>query len=221
MPLPHDPAVRARRAGLSLVMALALTLTGCGVWPTHAGTTTPRFPGASFPPGVPTDATTGTAAHIVPFPAVDPTGLDASHQALLTVLQQEYWAQPRGTKYSGGIDEPWCADFVSWVLHEAGFVLRNPNSGSWRIPGIFTLQEYFASVDAWHAPDGHVPVFGDVVIYGDASTIWGEHTQIVLSADGGDLVTLGGNQPGGITVTSYPLDTPGLGLLGFGVPHPA
>jgi hypothetical protein len=38
--------------------------------------------------------------------------------------------------FSEGTAEPWCADFVSWVMYQAGFSLDNPDSGSWRIPGV-------------------------------------------------------------------------------------
>ena len=44
-----------------------------------------------------------------------------------------------------GVEEPWCADFVSWIMREAGLPLSNPNSGHWRIPGVYTWQEYYQS----------------------------------------------------------------------------
>jgi hypothetical protein len=54
--------------------------------------------------------------------------------------------------FSEGTAEPWCADFVSWVMHQAGFSLDNPNSGSWRIPDVYTMQEYYGSVSRLTPP---------------------------------------------------------------------
>lgn len=65
--------------------------------------------------------------------------------------------------------EPWCADFVSWVYKEAGHPLKNPNSGSWRIPGTYTLREYYEAQGAFRPADsGYEPQLGDVAIYEDS-----------------------------------------------------
>jgi len=206
-----------------LLVALAVGLGGCAGSPADPRTgpdtpgaaqeTTPEAPSAS-----PTDSASVVEAHLVPFPDIDPAGLDGPHAALLAILKQELATKPEGTKYSEGVDEPWCADFVSWALNEAGMPLTNPNTGAWRIPGIFTMRDYFESVGAWHDPgDGYTPVFGDVVIYEDGSPVWGGHSQLVLMIFDGNLVTIGGNQVGGpISVASFPLDYPNLSIWGFG-----
>lgn len=76
-----------------------------------------------------------------PFPDTDLSGLTARQQKIIALLKQEYASQEPGTKYSEGASEPWCADFVSWIMREAGSPLENPNSGSWRIPGVFTNED--------------------------------------------------------------------------------
>ncbi|MEU1207983.1 hypothetical protein [Nocardia sp. NPDC005825] len=77
------------------------------------------------------------------FPAIDSTGLTAAQNRVVDVLRQQFEEQSGRDKYSEGIAEPWCADFVSWVMRAAGQPLHNPNSGSWRIPGVYTLEEYY------------------------------------------------------------------------------
>lgn len=68
------------------------------------------------------------------------TNLTAPQRSILTVARAEWRSPGAPTKYSQGVPEDWCADFVSWVLREAGYPMSNPNSGSWRIPGVLTLQ---------------------------------------------------------------------------------
>ena len=70
------------------------------------------------------------------FPAVDASALTSDQGRVLELLQSEHEQDRPGTFYSDGIDEEWCADFVSWIMREAGRPLSNPNSGSWRIPGV-------------------------------------------------------------------------------------
>ncbi|MBB3036522.1 hypothetical protein [Hoyosella altamirensis] len=75
------------------------------------------------------------------FPDVEVTELDERQAAVIEVLRTEFAENPPGEKYSEGADEAWCANFVSWVMREAGMPLENPNSGWWRIPGVYTLEE--------------------------------------------------------------------------------
>lgn len=148
------------------------------------------------------------------FPSVDTAGMSPAQLRILDVLREEYAANPPGEKYSDGVSEAWCADFVSWVLDHAGEPLANPNSGSWRIPGVGTLQDYYQSVGRFAAPDGYTPQFGDVIMYAPDDRLWRQHTQFVLADSGGELTTVGGNQAGGITVTRTPADD--VGIVGFG-----
>jgi hypothetical protein len=151
-----------------------------------------------------------------PFPDIDASGLTAYQQKVVALLKQEYAAQEPGTKYSEGASEPWCADFVSWIMREAGSPLENPNSGSWRIPGVATLQAYYQSSGAFQPySSGYQPVLGDVVMYG-GDGIFGQHTNIVLKNDNGILTTIGGNENGKIRVYTNE-DTDGARIVGYGV----
>ncbi|MFE3543670.1 CHAP domain-containing protein [Nocardia sp. NPDC059177] len=150
-----------------------------------------------------------------PFPTLDTEQLDEQQLALVEVLRREYENPGEGTKYAEGVEEAWCADFVSWTMREAGRPLANPNSGSWRIPGVYTLQEYYQQVGRFTRPDlGYRPRAGDVVLYGPDSPM-GQHTNIVLKVEDGKITTIGGNEMGSIRVrTIDPAET--ADLVGYG-----
>ncbi|UZF54259.1 CHAP domain-containing protein [Gordonia polyisoprenivorans] len=151
-----------------------------------------------------------------PFPVVDTTTMTASGARIIESVRAEYARNASGTTYSGGVDEPWCADFVSTVMHESGVPLDNPNSGSWRIPGVATLTDYLHSSGRWRGP-GHRPQPGDIVIY-DKPSPWGQHTNIVVAVNGDEVTTVGGNQPpDGVTLHTADLAAD-PGPQGFGVP---
>jgi hypothetical protein len=149
------------------------------------------------------------------FPAIDTAKLTPTQQRIVALLKQEFTAQHPGSYYAEGANEAWCADFASWIMKNAGQPFTNPNSGSWRIPGVYTLQDYFQSEHRFVvAGSAYTPKVGDVVIYHDPSP-FGTHTNIIIANDGGKLTTVGGNEPGGIRVKTYnPADDPGL--VGYG-----
>ncbi len=150
------------------------------------------------------------------FPEI-PTTISPLRQKILGLARQEFEARSPGTKFSEGVVEPWCADFVSWILREAGQPLKNPHSGSWRIPGTFTLREYYESVGRFRAAgSGYTPQPGDVAIYRE-SPVFGDHTNIVISYDDGVITTVGGNEMNRIRVF-VSRDKNYQGLLGYGVP---
>ncbi|WP_280318555.1 CHAP domain-containing protein [Nocardia wallacei] len=149
------------------------------------------------------------------FPDIDSSGLDPGRSRIIAVARAEYAHPGDGRKYAEGVEEAWCADFVSWVLREAGMPLANPNSGSWRIPGVYTLQEYYESEQRFAAADsGYQPRPGDVVLY-DSSSPFGQHTNIVLAADAATLTTIGGNEQGDIRIHRY-IRAEVPGMVGFG-----
>lgn len=150
----------------------------------------------------------------VAFPQIDRAALDPARARIVDVLQAQYEAQPGGSHFSEGVEEPWCADFVSWVLNEAGRPLTNPNSGGWRIPGVYTLQEYYQAAGLFAAPDGYLPHTGDVVMYAEGSPL-GLHTNFVVAVDGNAITTVGGNEEGGIRVHTLD-DAETAGILGYG-----
>lgn len=150
------------------------------------------------------------------FPDIDKSSLSSEQMKLISVLKTEYALNPAGTKYSDGITEPWCADFVSWVFKEAGAPLINPHSGGWRIPGTFTLREYYGSVGKLQlATAGYSPKTGDIMLYDDPSP-FGQHTNIVIKNDHGVITTIGGNEPGGIRIVEH-TDRDDAGFIGYGV----
>lgn len=151
-----------------------------------------------------------------PFPAVDPSDLTPVQGKIVALLKQEYELQPDGTKYSEGIKEAWCADFVSWILKEAGQPLENPNSGSWRIPGTFTLREYYEINGKFKPADsGYIPKVGDTMLYDNPSP-FGQHTNMVIENENGIITTVGGNEPGGIRVYEHAQPNR-AGFIGYGV----
>jgi hypothetical protein len=148
------------------------------------------------------------------FPTVDVTGLSPVRQRIIATLRTEFAANRPGRAFSGGVSEPWCADFVSAVLHEAGVPLRNPNSGSWRIPGVATLTDYFRSAGRLR-PSSYSPRPGDVVLYEPPNAL-GQHTDFVVAVNGDTVTTVGGNQHDGISALSFSR-TETAGLAGYGV----
>ncbi|SKW26315.1 Uncharacterised protein [Mycobacteroides abscessus subsp. abscessus] len=79
---------------------------------------------------------------------------------MVRILGEEYAAQAGMTKYSEGNDEPWCADFTSWVMRASGKPFSNPNSGHWRIPGVLTLTAYLRDEGRYETP-GYAPEPGE------------------------------------------------------------
>lgn len=151
------------------------------------------------------------------FPAIDRSVLTPAQVAVVAAAEAEFAAPGRGADYSEGNDEPWCANFVSWVLRAAGMPLANPNSGSWRIPGVYTLQEYYESRGRFVAFDpGYRPVTGDVILYGPGSR-YGQHTNIVLVAEGATVTTIGGNEGDIVRIERWePAAVPDIEIVGYG-----
>lgn len=151
------------------------------------------------------------------FPDLDTTALSPTQKRIVDVTRAEFDAQPDGTKFAEGVEESWCADFVSWVMRESGVPLTNPNSGSWRIPGVYTLTEYYQQKGAFRAADsGYIPKAGDVMLYSEKS-FFRQHTNIVLKYADGRVTTVGGNEWGGnIHVNEFEIRGY-VGLVGYGV----
>lgn len=146
------------------------------------------------------------------FPAMA-TNLSAPQRSILAVARTEWQHPGASTKYSQGVPEDWCADFVSWVLREAGYPLSNPNSGSWRIPGVLTLQSYLTRTGRFRpVGDGYRPEPGDIVIYNGGD--FGQHTNLVISTSGDRITTVGGNQSAGIGVQTISVRTTALNAAG-------
>lgn len=148
-----------------------------------------------------------------PFPEVDTSALTSEQVTVVELVRAEHERQRPGTFYSEGVDEAWCANFVSWIMNEAGQPLSNPNSGSWRIPGVYTLTEYYQAQGKFE-PKGYVPSVGDVVLYDNSSWV-GQHTNIVVAVDGDTATTVGGNELGKIRVHTVDVLSDSA-IVGFG-----
>ena len=152
------------------------------------------------------------------FPDIATTNLSPTRQKIISLAKTEFKAQSAGTKFSQGAKEPWCANFVSYIMNQAGAPLKNPHTGGWRIPGTFTLREYYEANGRFKpANSGYQPLPGDVAIYRN-SPVFGDHTNIVLKNDNGVLTTVGGNEANRIRVFVN-RDKQYDGLLGYGVPN--
>ena len=160
------------------------------------------------------DRSPGEAA----FPDIDTANLSPTRQKIISLAKTEFKAQSAGAKFCQGAKEAWCANFVSWIIHQAGTPLKNPHTGGWRIPGTFTLREYYEANGRFKpANSGYQPLPGDVAIYRN-SPVFGDHTNIVLKNDNGVLTTVGGNETNRIRVFVN-RDKQYDGLLGYGVPN--
>lgn len=128
------------------------------------------------------------------FPEEIPAAKTAKQQQFVALVRAEYKTQPTGMKYSRGVQEPWCADFVTWVRKEIGVPMENPHSGSWRIPGVWTLKEAAEQSGEFHpVGSGYEPKVGDALIWGPKSK-WGRHVNFVLDIRDGKITTIGGNE---------------------------
>ncbi|MBA0047460.1 CHAP domain-containing protein [Mycobacterium sp. NPDC050853] len=147
------------------------------------------------------------------FPVVNTSALSPGRAAVVRILGQEYAEQAGMAKYSEGNDEPWCADFTSWVMRASGTPFANPNSGHWRIPGVLTLTSYLKDQGRYETRD-YSPRPGDMVLYDEPSPK-GQHVNIVLINDNGTLTTVGGGEGRGVGLSTYAA-TDDLGITGYG-----
>ncbi len=137
------------------------------------------------------------------FPEIDTSTLTQTQKTIVALLEQEYEAQPNGTKYTEGADEDWCADFSSWIMKEAGVPMLNQDNGSWRIEDVPPIHEYYVSVNRFEsAQSDYVPVVGDVVMYKKPSP-FGNHINIVIKNDNGVITSVGGNESDKIRIQTY------------------
>lgn len=157
------------------------------------------------------------------FPQIDESSLSDTQKKIIAISRQEYDKKPMSydqnvLKYSNGVVEPWCADYVSWVMREVGSPLANPNSGGWRIPGVLTLREYYRDNNRFKDAREYKPQVGDVVIYVNTTSFntSRQHTGIVLKVDGDKVTTIGGNERGRLRVTTQNLTYGTKGLVGYG-----
>lgn len=196
--------------GLIIVVALLIDF----VPPLHRATRT----------GVTTTLAQLTPLPSAPFPAINRSALTPDQVRILQLAKTEYEKHPTSydqavLTYTDGNKEAWCADFVSWIMQQVGRPYTNPNSGSWRIPGVYTLQEYYQSQKRYSLADLYRPAAGDVAFYIGRHTFdlfSTSHVALVVSVQGDTMTTLGGNEGGHLRLDTQPIKAGENSLVGFG-----
>lgn len=146
------------------------------------------------------------------FPDIDREALTPLQNRVLDIARGQFQTQPPAATFTDGHDESWSADFVSWVMRQAGARLAGLTDGSWRIATVYDLEQYYHSVGRLAGPD-YRPHPGDVMLWGVRSPL-ALHANIVVVVDGDTVITVGGDERGiGLRHTQI---RPDLGLLGYG-----
>ena len=142
---------------------------------------------------------------------------------IIEVAQQELATAPTDPagianyiqKFQGNAGS-WCADFVSYVLKQAGSPF-NPGTDNWHIPAVNSVQAYFKDKGTFHAArSGYTPKPGDIVIYNQGIGDFPQHVDIIISMDGGEkFTTIGGNEGNKVNKVQHSsYNDPGI--TGFG-----
>ena len=98
--------------------------------------------------------------------------------------------------FTGGRPEPWCADFVSWVLRAAGHPLLGGEDG-WRLPWTGDVRAWFARRGRYRERAVAEPLPGDVVWF-----VHG-HVGIVVGVRGTAIDTIEGNSDDAVRHRTY------------------
>jgi hypothetical protein len=175
---------------------------------------------------------TTVAARVIPasntpFPAINTAHLTKQQRTIIQLVHAQYDKHPISydqsvLTYTQNTKEAWCADFASWIMMKSGAPYSNPNSGSWRIPGVYTLQTYYKAHDRYVAAGNYRPQVGDVAFYIGWHTFdlfSTQHVTIVIKVDGNEMTTIGGNEDGRIRVDTQPIKAGENSLVGFGKLH--
>jgi hypothetical protein len=169
-------------------------------------TASPPAPSSPMPPVLITTA----------LPAVDGSSdvAIASQLAAAGIVEV-----PRGSNRGPGVDvftdgnaEPWCADFVSWVLRAAGRPFTGGASAGWRLAWTGAVRAWFVARAAWRERLLADPRPGDVVWFDRG------HVGIVERVEGTALRTIEGNAADAVTRRVYPHWRLDADIGGFGRP---
>jgi hypothetical protein len=136
----------------------------------------------------------------------------AASLAALGIRETTPNAGPWIDAFTDGHPEPWCADFVSWVLRSAGAPLTGGASGGWRVAGVAALRSWFAIRGRWSPRAAAEPEAGDVVVFRHG------HAGVVLRAVAGSLETVEGNAGDAVAIRRYPAWRQLPDIAGFGRP---
>lgn len=132
---------------------------------------------------------------------------------------------PEVNKYTDSHLEWWCADFISWVVREAGTPFTGGLSGGWRIPSVDNLRAWVAQNGTYFTNGASAaPQPGDFYFLAENrnGTLDYVHVGIVDRVEGETLYTISGNANvdnyngvgvGAATFTNYKTTTR---IAGFG-----
>lgn len=161
-----------------------------------------------------------------PETAASCSGDAASGGSIVSVAEREY-NENKGIKefggdileYTDGMNEPWCADFVSWVYKDAGTPFKDGASGGWRQAGVLNLQKWFRDKHTYFEVGSQPPQPGDVAFYIGSQTPdagSGEHVNIVVEVNGDSMTTIGGNESNEVKKGTRQISLGSSNLVGFG-----
>ncbi len=114
--------------------------------------------------------------------------------------------------FSDGNAEPWCADFVSWVLKETGRPFTGGASGGWRLAWTPDIRSWFVARDRYRTRAVAQPEPGDVIWFGRG------HVGFVRRVQGDRLETIEGNAGDAVRLRVYELWRANPSIDGFGRP---
>jgi hypothetical protein len=105
--------------------------------------------------------------------------------------------------YTDGNAEAWCADFVSWVYKQAGKPFTTGESGGWRIPTVYALDDYLKAQQTYFLKNdtANTPQPGDVIIMNDGGSRM--HTGLVYTVTGESITTIEGNISDKVTSRTF------------------
>lgn len=108
------------------------------------------------------------------------------------------------TKYSAGVCEEWCADFVSWVYKKAGEAFFGGEDegihDGWRISHTSNIKAYLQKHGSYQASSpSHPPSKGDIFY----TSAHGGHVGIVTGSNSSYVYTVSGNSSNQVAATQY------------------
>lgn len=96
--------------------------------------------------------------------------------------------------YTAGRNEPWCADFISWVYKGAGQPFTGGSRLDWQIPAVRDMRQWLKQNGHWqYRTAAGVPKAGDVVVFSWSGGYGNDHAGIVERVEGTTLHTIEGN----------------------------
>ena len=117
--------------------------------------------------------------------------------------------QPYWSWYGFDYRVEWCATYVSWVLHQAGYT--EPKFAACQSQGV----PYFSNAGRWASRGYSDIAAGDVIFFdweGDGSS---DHVGIVVGTDGSRVYTVEGNSGDACKVRDYDLNS--SVIMGYGL----